>query len=69
MEEILGVAFSVCFFVLVFINQKNTDLKQQNEELRKKIDAKENKDAEGKIMREAEKRRLRDEIEDTHGLV
>jgi len=34
MDTLLSIAFIVCFCALVFINQKNIDLKQQNEELR-----------------------------------
>ena len=37
MYTLLAIAFLVCFWALVFINQKNTDLKQENEVLRKKI--------------------------------
>jgi hypothetical protein len=68
MYIILTIAFVICFWVLVFKNQQNIDLKDQNEMLRNKNKTKEEKEAEDKLRYEAEKKRILKEVEDTHGI-
>ncbi len=68
MYIILTIVFVICFWVLVFKNQQNIDLKDQNEMLRNKNKTKEEKEAEDKLRYEAEKKRVLKEVEDTHGI-
>ena len=69
MYIILTIAFVICFWVLVFKNQQNIDLKDQNEMLRNKNKTKEEKETEDKLRYEAEKKRILKEVEDTHGTI